>query len=497
MRHLKRISWWLGADGIGLGARGLAGDCFLSGNSNMKTRANHRPRCARLLLLLFSTLLPLLSGFAADAFPPAQKPNLILILADDLGYETIAANGATSYRTPALDKLAATGARFTHCHAQPLCTPTRVQLMTGFSNVRNYRHFGTMDPQAVTFAHRLKRAGYATCMAGKWQLGRDVELPSKLGFDEYCLWQHTRRPPRYANPGLEINGVEKDYTNGEYGPDLVSDYALDFIARKKDNPFFLYYPMMLTHAPYQPTPDSKTWDPKAKGEAVNVAKEHFADMVAYMDKLIGQLVAKLDALGLRERTFILFLGDNGTGRGTRSRMGEREVIGGKGTTTTAGMHVPLIANWPGRVVAGTVCSDLVDTTDFLPTLLEAAGAPLPADLTLDGRSFLPQLRGERGRPREWIYSWYSPRQGADLTVREFAFDQRFKLYRAGDFFDLDKDPAEKQPLKVSSLEGEAAAAAKRLQSALDQFKGARPAELDPPVEKATQGRVNTRKRQIP
>jgi arylsulfatase A len=425
------------------------------------------------VLVLFALLLALLDGHGAEA-KPVRKPNLIVILADDLGYETLGANGGTSYRTPVLDKLAATGARFTHCYAQPLCTPTRVQLMTGLYNVRNYINFGRMDPEAVTFAHLLKRAGYATCMAGKWQLGREVDLPKKFGFDEYYLWQHTRRPPRYANPGLEINGVEKNFENGEYGPDVISDHALDFITRTKSRPFFLYYSMLLTHAPYQPTPDSKTWDPKAKGERVNVAKENFGDMVAYMDKLIGKMVAKLDALGLRENTLILFVGDNGTGKGTRSMMGEREMIGGKGTTTAAGMHVPLIGNWPGKVRAGTVCSDLVDTTDFLPTLIEAAGESLPSDLKLDGRSFLPQLWGQKGRPREWIYSWYSPRQGADLTVREFAFNHRHKLYRSGEFFDLSKDVQEKNPLKVDATEGEAAAAAKLLQSALNRFKGARP-----------------------
>ena len=433
-------------------------------------------------------LLAVLAALANVAtLPAADKPNLILIMADDLGYETIGANGGTSYRTPVLDKLAATGARFTHCYAQPLCTPTRVQLMTGLSNVRNYVRFGNMDPKATTFAQLLKAAGYATCIAGKWQLGRDLELPKTFGFDEYCLWQHLRRPPRYANPGLEINSVEKDYANGEYGPDLVNAYVLDFMARKKDEAFFIYYPMILTHAPYQPTPDSKTWDPKAIGEQVNRDDKHFGDMVEYMDKLIGRVVAKLDALGLRDNTLLLFLGDNGTGRGTRSMMGDRLVIGGKGTTTATGMHVPLIANWPGRVVSGKVCSDLVDTTDFLPTLLEAAGVTPSPDLKLDGRSCFPQLRGEKGHPRDWIYSWYSPRQGTDLTVREFAFDQRFKLYRTGEFFDLTRDAAEKQPRSVASLEGEAAAAAKKLQVALDQFKNARPARLDRPAEQATEG----------
>jgi arylsulfatase A len=420
-----------------------------------------------LLPVLALLCLPGGSPPAADARPP----NLVLILADDLGYETIGANGGTSYRTPVLDRLAATGARFTHCYAQPLCTPTRVQLMTGLSNVRNYVKFGAINPHVVTFAHLLKRSGYTTCITGKWQLGRAVDLPGTLGFDEHYLWQHTRRPPRYANPGLEINGVEKDYSNGEYGPDLINEYALDFITRRKNAPFFLYYPMLLTHAPYQPTPDSKTWDRTAKGEGVNIDQAHFGDMVAYMDKLIGRLVAKLDALGLRDHTLILFLGDNGTGRGTRSRMSDREVTGGKGLTTAAGMHVPLIANWPGQVTAGQVHSDLVDTTDFLPTLLEAADAPMPPGLSLDGRSFLPQLRGGRDHPREWIYSWYSPRQGTDLTVREFAFNRRFKLYSTGEFYDLSRDIAEEHPLQVASLDADAAAAAKLLQDALNRFKG--------------------------
>jgi arylsulfatase A len=300
-----------------------------------------------------------------------NRPNIILILADDLGYETLGANGGTSYRTPVLDRLAATGVRFTHCYVQPLCTPTRVQLMTGRYNIRNYINFGNMDPQAVTFGNPLQQAGYATCIAA-WQLGQDLDLPKKFGFDEYCLWQHIRRPPRYANPGLEINGVVRDYANGEYGPDLVNDYALDFITRKKDVPFFLYYPMMLTHAPYQPTPDSPDWDPRAQGEQVNTAPKHFGDMVAYMDKLIGKLVARLDALGIRDNTLLIFVGDNGTGRGTRSMMGDRPVIGGKGTTTDAGMHVPLIVSWPGKVSHGMVCGDLVDSTDFVPTLLDAA-----------------------------------------------------------------------------------------------------------------------------
>lgn len=461
---------------------------------------------ARLMVELKATADPRVTGtgdefdhyVAANARKSARKtsspvkPNLVLIMVDDLGYETIGANGGTSYRTPVLDKLAAAGARFTQGYAQPLCTPTRVQLMTGRSNARNYLSFGRMDPQCVTSGNLLKQAGYTTCIAGKWQLGQDVGLPKKFGFDESCLWQHTRRPPRYANPGLEINGVPKDFSNGEYGPDLVNAYALDFIARNKDGPFFLYYPMILTHDPYQPTPDSKDWDPQAKGEQVNRHPDHFGDMVTYMDKLVGKVVAQLDTLGLRDNTLVLFLGDNGTGRGARSMMGDREVIGGKGSTTATGMHVPVIANWPGHVQSGVVCGDLVDTTDFLPTLLDAAGTPPPPGVKLDGRSFLPQLRGQPGQPREWIYSWYSPRQGADRTVHEFTFDQHFKLYRSGKLFNLDRDPAEQHPLDPATLTGDAAAAGKRLRDALEQFNDARPPELD--TKRGKVFRPNAKKR---
>jgi len=255
-------------------------------------------------------------------------------------------------------------------------------------------------------------------------------------------------------------------------------------AKYKDKPFFLYYPMMLTHSPYQPTPDSKTWDPKTTGEQAKQAAAHFGDMVEYMDKLVGKLVARLDALNLRENTLIVFVGDNGTGKGTRSMMGDKVVIGGKGTTTEFGMHVPLIASWRGKLAAGKVHADLVDSMDFLPTLLDAAGATAPANLTLDGRSFLPQMRGEKGQPREWIYSWYSPRQGADMSVRELAFNHRFKLYRTGDFYDIANDPEEKHPFKVSALTGQAAGAAKLLQAALDRFQEARPGGLDQPGAKA-------------
>ncbi len=141
-------------------------------------------------------------------------------------------------------------------------------------------NFGTLVRTETTFGHLFKQAGYATGICGKWQLGHEKDSPQHFGFDESCLWQQTRRPPRYANPGLEYNGVEKDFKNGEYGPTLVNDFALDFIARNQKKPFFLYYPMILTHNPFQPTPDSADWDPTVNDEKHKEDSKHFADMTA-------------------------------------------------------------------------------------------------------------------------------------------------------------------------------------------------------------------------
>ena len=425
---------------------------------------------------LLSAALAFTVALTASLHGADRKPNVILIMADDFGYEAVTANGGQSYQTPHLDRLAATGMRFEKCHVQPLCTPTRVQLMTGIYNVRNYIEFGLLDPKATTFGHLLKQAGYATGICGKWQLGAGKDLPQHFGFDEAYLWQHTRRPPRFANPGVEHNGEEIDFNNGEYGPKVVNDFALDFVTRHRERPFFLYYPMILTHDPFQPTPDSANWDPKVKSEQVQRDVKHFADMTAYMDKMIGRLVAKLGELGLRENTLIMFLGDNGTHPSVTSQFKGTAYQGGKGSGTARGTHVPFIANWPGRIPAGRVNSDLIASVDYLPTLCEVAGTQVPAALKIDGRSFLPQLLGQAGQPRDSLYLWYA-RNGGPTATFEFVLSQTHKLHRDGKFYDLTQDPFEERPLEVATLSGGAAAEAKRLQAVLNQYTHARPPEL--------------------
>ncbi|OYW73384.1 MAG: hypothetical protein B7Z37_21770 [Verrucomicrobia bacterium 12-59-8] len=437
-------------------------------------------------LLILSSFGILISSLAAE------RPNVILIMVDDFGYECITANGGESYQTPNIDKLAATGVRFENCHVQPLCTPTRVQLMTGRYNVRNYINFGTLLRTETTFGHLMKNAGYATGICGKWQLGGELDSPQHFGFEESCLWQQTRRPPRYANPGLEYNGVEKNFKQGEYGPTLVNDFALSFIAKNKEKPFFLYYPMILTHNPFQPTPDSPDWDPTISSENKQQSPKHFAEMTAYMDKMVGRIVAKLDELGIRDNTLLLFLGDNGTNTGITSRFKGTDYKGGKGTTTSHGTHVPLIASWPAVMKQGRVSADLVSSSDFLPTICAAAGVAVPA--TVDGVSFLPQLKGAAGTPRDWLYTWYSPRQSQDMSVKEYAFDQRFKLYSTGQFYDLFTDESEKRDIAAIALATDAAAAKVKLQGVLDQFKDARSAELDREFQASGKGKNKTAKK---
>lgn len=395
-----------------------------------------------------------------------------MIFADDVGVEAFGCYGGTSYATPHLDALAAGGVRFTHAFSQPLCTPSRVKLMTGRGNLRNYVRFSILDPAERTFAHLARDAGYATAVAGKWQLfgaehyGEHAGTgahPTDAGFDRWCLWQLDTVGSRYWDPTIEIDGELHRDLAGRYGPDVFCDYLLEFAAEHRDEPFLAYFPMALVHSPFVRTPNSP--------EGERGKREAFGDMVEYLDTIVGRLDAGLKELGLRERTLLLFVGDNGTGRGITSRMGEREVRGGKSLSLDAGIHVPLIASWPGHLAGGTVCEDLVDLSDFLPTIAEVIGAELPSERTFDGRSFLPQLRGLPGNPRETITIYSNPRPdqpGRNPRVR-LARGRRHKLYDDGRFFDCELDPEEERPLEWNQLDGAQQKIHARLQRALDEM----------------------------
>ena len=364
--------------------------------------------------------------FALPMSYAEERPNIILIMADDMGYEALSSNGCESCKSPNLDKLAAEGVRFTNCFSNPICTPSRAKIMTGQYNVRNYVKFGILDRGQTTFAHQLKEAGYATAIAGKWQLGKEKDAPQHFGFEKSCLWQHTRSgrskkdgttfDRRFVNPMLEFNGVEKDYTSGEYGPQVCTDFICDFIEENKRKPFLVYYPMILTHCPFDPTPDSTDWDSKRLGSTTykgdqNDPQRHFVDMVAFADKAIGQIVAQLEKSGVRDNTLILFTGDNGTDKPIVTPWNGTKVVGGKGSMTDTGTRVPLIINWPeGIKKPGRVVDDLVEFTDMFPTLCEVTGAKLPKNHPTDGASIVPVIQNKaEARTKDWVYIWYRGR----------------------------------------------------------------------------------------
>ena len=428
----------------------------------------------RILVLSLLGLFAATRGAVVALAAAPQKPNVILIMADDMGYECLGCYGSAAYKTPNLDRLAAGGIRFDHCYSQPLCTPSRVKIMTGKYNFRNYEEFGYLNPRERTFGQLLREAGYRTCIAGKWQLNgiyhnvadnQDRARPQELGFDESCLWQVTKAKSlgeRYADPLIEINAAPARRLEGAYGPQVFTDFVCEFIERNRDRPFFVYYPMALTHNPFVPTPDSAEW----RGDRHRQNQRFFAHMVAYADRVVGQIDAKLAEMGLRNNTLLLFTGDNGSPRGIQSAMKDGTVVaGGKGTPLDAGTHVPLIASWPGTAPAGAVNDDLIDFTDFFVTLADVAGSG-ERDDPLDGHSFLPQLNGRTGQPRPFLFCHSSPRWGQrGERVTRFARDQIYKLYGDGRLFNVRADVLEQQPLDAGA--SAAAAARDRLQAVLD------------------------------
>lgn len=382
---------------------------------------------------LLAVLLVVLAGYPGSSPAAAGKAaqqralNLIVIMADDLGAKELSCYGHPRHRTPNLDALARTGIQFATCYTACICHPTRFEIMTGqYGSTNGVYHFagrpggpGRNAPEEqivnhLTFGKVLKSAGYATAMSGKWQLtGKLPTLVVENGFDEYCMWAYhhnlppgvehkggyenprTRKTSRYWHASIVRNGEYVPTTIDDYGPDIYTDFVIDFARRHRDEPFFIYYPMALTHGPFYSTPAT---DPNRKEKFRSSKREKFQENVEYLDGLVGRIVDAIEQLGLRGNTVIMFTGDNGTARE------------GKGTPTELGARVPMIANCPGLVQPTGISQALVDTSDVLPTLVDLAGASLPDNHPLDGRSFAPILRGERSDVRDWIFSYLGDRR---------------------------------------------------------------------------------------
>jgi len=430
----------------------------------------------------FSCLLLLsLVALVGDGFGQTDRPNIILIMADDLGYEGLAVNGADDYQTPELDRLAAGGMRFTHAYANPVCTPTRVKIMTGLYNVRNYTSFGTLSRDETTFGNLLKANGYRTAIAGKWQLGREADSPQHFGFEQSFLWQQSkpRTKPggsfdsRFTNPIFDLNGTTVSYDKGEFGPDLCADFILDFIKKNQEGPFLVYYPMLLTHCPFVPMPISDDWDTSSPGSKnYRGDPAYFGDMVTYMDQIVGRIVKGVEALGLSENTIIIFTGDNGTDKPVVTSFRGTKIRGGKRQMSDAGTWVPLIGYAPGIIPPGTVSDTMIDFTDFLPTLCSISGTALPKDYPGDGVSFWNTLQGDTQRDKQHAYIWYSER-GKTNEAKVYARTQTRMLRRAKpgkplEYYDSSK-AFQLNAIDINSLAGAEQAIFDYLQSVIEKY----------------------------
>ena len=398
--------------------------------------------------------------------PAVSKPNILFILIDDLGKEWVSTYGADDVETPNVDKLADTGMKFNHVYSMPQCTPTRVALLTGQYPWRNgwinhydvprWGHGAQFDPEFyTTFAEILKRAGYVTCAAGKWQINDfriQPDIMVRHGFDEYCMWTGGEggnievSQKRYWDPYIHTKTGSKTY-NGQFGDDIFTDFIIRFMGRNKDKPMMIYYPMCLTHGPFTTTPH----EPQATGKTGK-----FKAMVRYTDFLLGKLVHALDSLGIRDRTIVFWTTDNGT---TTSITGHRyghAVRGGKSYLTENGIDEPFIVNCPGIVPQGKETNALVDFTDMLPTFAELAGVKIPGSDTIDGHSIVPLiLGGNDDSPRKWIMAMGSHpaviRNGRVenfFTFRDRVISgKRYKVFvdtarNISDLYDLQSDPGE-------------------------------------------------------
>ena len=385
-----------------------------------------------------------------------KKPNIIFILADDLGYAEIGCNGSDKYKTPNIDKLASDGIRFTNAYASPLSGPSRATLLSGRYAFRT----GATNQDACSEVFSasemlipayLKPAGYASTSIGKW--GQILLGPAEFGFDDYLrfygsgvYWSTPEKIQKYRSNGNDLELKDK-----EYMPDLMHKQLVEFLSKNKEKPFFAYYPLSHVHGEIRPTPDSKS------------NSDNYVDNIVYMDKLVGMLRTELDRLKISDNTILIFFSDNGTANGhaDAATIGGRRLIGQKGKMEEGGSLEPLIVYWPGVTPKGTVSHDLISSTDFLPTFAEIAGVTLPKDKILDGQSFNAQIHGEKGNPRTSLF--------VQLANNYWVRNAGWKLNQDGQLFDMSKAPFEEIPVPADTKNPAAIAARQSLQAELDRL----------------------------
>ena len=409
--------------------------------------------------------------FAAES----HRPNIVLILADDLGYAELGAYGNTFHETPHLDRLAREGMRFTEAYAAaPVCSPTRASIMTGqyplhvgISDYLRHDDENHLRPAAhFTLAEALKEKGYATGMIGKWHLMGDYTrrrgAPELHGFDEaICTETSYIGPGDYHHPYEHMKEV-KARKEKEYLTDRLGQEAADFIDRHQEDPFFLYLSFYSVHTRLDGRKDlvEKYRNKPGAGKARNQNNPELAAMVESVDQAVGRVLKQLEEAGLDKNTLVLFMSDNGG----ESRVTKNIPLrGGKSQLYEGGIREPMIARWPGMIPAGSECAAPVSSIDFYPTLIDAAGGASEKQ-PFDGVSLLPALQGKAAPDREALY-WHYPlekphflggrssgaiRQG-DWKLIEFFDTGAIELYNLKADIAENKNLAAAQPEKAAAI----------------------------------------------
>ncbi len=426
---------------------------------------------------LLPALLLLLPAFQAE-----ERPNIVVILADDLGATDLGVTGSRFYETPNIDRLAAGGVRFSTAYsACTVCSPTRASLLTGKYPARLHLTdwiAGHVRPKAklrvpawiqqlgteeVTLAKALKAMGYATGAVGKWHLGGEDFRAQLHGFDVSIAGTPKGQPPSYVSP-YKIPTLP-DGPKGEYLTDRLAEEASKFIRDHKDKPFFLYLPHFAVHTPLQAKQELVDRY-KGKADAASAQKNViYAAMLQSLDEAVGRVLATLEEAGLTKKTLVVFTSDNGGLLPVTSNLGLRA---GKGSAYEGGVRVPAIASWPGRFPGGRVLDVPMITPDWFPTLLDVAGVRWDGIPGVDGVSLLPLLKGAAApaaRTLYWHYPHYHPggatphgalREG-DWRLVEFFEDGRAELYDLKGDPSEQKDLAAEQPGKLKELREKLAA----------------------------------------
>lgn len=453
-----------------------------------------------------------------------RKPNIVLILVDDMGWTDLGCFGSRYYETPNIDRLCVSGMKFTQGYAAcAVCSPTRAAIMTGRHPARlgitdwihpthrlkeraleegatpegheswPERRLATpinklwLDHDEVTLAEALRGEGYATCHVGKWHLGYEPWWPDKQGFDENIGGNEYGHPPGYFDPYQNKNRASianlPPRRPGEYLTDREADEAASFIRRHKDRPFFLYMAHYAVHTPIQAKVELR--DKYAAKPKTNQTSPTYAGMVESVDQAVGTILATLEEEGLTENTLIVFTSDNGGASHVTVDGGKATDNSplrlGKGFPYEGGIRVPWIISWPGRIDPGSVCTVPVCSQDLFPTLCEAARAPLPEGRTLDGENIMALLQGGSTLSRDTLY-WHFPHYwwGGRLTPYSVIREGDWKLIRhyegpRSELFNLREDIGERNDLAAQHPER-----TRRLQNRLDAWLRSVAAKLPTP-----------------